>query len=310
MTATRTDSIRPSAVSVERDKVHFQSGGETCAAWHYPGTNGACVVMAAGTAVPKEPGTDRFATSFNQAGFTVLAFDFRHLGESGGQPRQVVRVREQQADYEAAIEFARTLPGVDPAKIAIWGFSLAGGHVLAVGARQPELAAVIAQTPLADARAIAPNAIRHATVGAFLRLVARGIADGVGALFGRAPQLVPLVGEPGVVAALNTPDAQDGAAALDPDNRYSGWQQEVAARSALAIGFYRPVRRASRIRSPLLVVVCDDDQSVLPGPGVGAAERAPRGEVARLSGGHYAPFLDGHGRAVEVELGFLRLHAS
>jgi uncharacterized protein len=34
--------------SIEREKVHFTSGATSCAAWHYPGANGACVVMAGG----------------------------------------------------------------------------------------------------------------------------------------------------------------------------------------------------------------------------------------------------------------------
>src|SRR5262249_17813259 len=82
-------------VSVGGEKVRFVSGGAECAAWHYPGANGACVIMAGGGAVTKEPGTDPFARRFNDAGFAVLAFDYRRLGESGGRPRQVIRVREQ-----------------------------------------------------------------------------------------------------------------------------------------------------------------------------------------------------------------------
>ena len=84
--------------SHERAKVRFPSDDTTCAAWHYPGTNGGCVIMAGGTGVTKEPATDRFAPRFQQAGFSVLAIDFRRLGESGGEPRQIVRVREQLAD--------------------------------------------------------------------------------------------------------------------------------------------------------------------------------------------------------------------
>lgn len=136
--------------SIERQKVYFLSGDTECAAWHYPGTNGACVVMAGGLAVTKEPGTDPFARRFNEAGFTVLAFDYRRFGESGGQPRQVARVGEQLTDWRAAISFARTLPEVDATRIAIWGFSLSGGHVFPVAARDPELAATIAHSPLAD----------------------------------------------------------------------------------------------------------------------------------------------------------------
>jgi predicted alpha/beta hydrolase len=82
----------------ERQKVWFMSSGTSCAAWYYPGHNGACVVMAGGFAVPKEPATDRFARRFQAAGFAVVAFDYRHIGESGGQPRQVLPVRDQRDD--------------------------------------------------------------------------------------------------------------------------------------------------------------------------------------------------------------------
>jgi fermentation-respiration switch protein FrsA (DUF1100 family) len=293
-------------VSVQREKVRFASGGTECAAWHYPGTNGACVIMAGGFAVTKEPGTDLFAKRFSDAGYAVLAFDYRRIGESGGQPRQVLPVAGQLADWQAAVRFAGTLPGVDPARLAIWGFSASGGHVFRVAARSPQLAAAIAQTPNADGLAAARGASRHQQPLAMLRFAVRGILDALGGLAGRPPLLVPLAGPPGTVAVLTTPDALDGNKALNPGNRYPDWQQAVAARSALRLGFYRPGREASRVRCPLLVLVCDQDQSALAGPAVRAARHAPRAELVRLPGGHYAPFLGGHERAVEAELSFLR----
>ena len=296
-------------LSVQREKVRFVSGDAECVAWHYPGTNGGCVVMAAGTAVTREPGTDAFAKRFNDAGFAVLAFDFRRLGESGGEPRQVVRIRDQVADWQAALGHAAGLPGVDAARLAVWGFSLAGGEVLQVAARNPQLAAAIAQTPLADGRAITPNAMRHTTPAALLRLVGLAVLDGLGALVGRRPLLVPAAGPRGSVAALTTPDAQDGTRALDPDGRHTDdWPQLVAARSALLPGLYRPIRHASAIRGPLLVVACEQDSSVLFEPGARAARLAPRGELLRLPGTHYAPFLDAHEPAVAGQLAFLRRH--
>jgi fermentation-respiration switch protein FrsA (DUF1100 family) len=295
-------------MSAEREKVWFTSDGTECAAWHYPGSNGACLVMAGGFAVTKEPATDLFAKRFSAAGFAVLAFDYRRLGDSGGLPRQVVRISEQLADWQAAIGFAATLPDVDPARIAIWGFSASGGHVFRVAARHPALAAAIAQTPNADGPAAVRNAARHQQPLAMLRFTGRGLLDAIGALASRPPRLVPLAGEPGTVALLTTPDAQDGGRALNPGGRYPDWQQAVAARSALRIGFYRPGRYASRVRCPLLVLVCDQDQSALAGPAVRAARRAPRAELVHLAGGHYAPFLDGHEQAAAAELSFLRAH--
>jgi pimeloyl-ACP methyl ester carboxylesterase len=295
-------------MSMHREKVRFTSGGVECAAWYYPGTSGGCVVMAGGFAVTKEPGTDRFAGRFQDAGFAVLAFDYRHLGESGGQPRQVVRVHEQLADWRAAIGYARTLPEVDPDRIAIWGFSASGGHIFRVAARDRRVAAAIAQTPNADGPAASRNIARHQKPVALLRFAARGLADAIGSLAGRAPRLVPLVGPPGTVAMLTTPDGVRTDEALDPDGWYADWPRTVAARSALRLGLYRPGRYAPRVAAPLLVVVCDDDQSALAEPSVRAAERAPRGERVRLPGGHYEPFLTEHDNAVAAEVSFLRRH--
>jgi pimeloyl-ACP methyl ester carboxylesterase len=286
--------------TLDRRNVRFASGDATCAAWHYPGTNGACVVMGAGAGVTKEPGTDRFAARFHAAGFSVLAFDFRHVGESGGTPRQVVRINEQLEDYAAAIAFAATLPEADPARIAIWGFSLAGGHVFRVAAAHPDLAAAIAQAPLADAPAIAGQAMRSMTPGAALRLNAIALLDVLGRRLGRPPRLIALAGPRGTVAALTTPDGAKGPQALNPGDRYPDWEQTIAAGSALRVGLYRPRRAAPRIACPLLVLAYDDDRSVSAEPAVAAGRRAPRGEVVVLPGDHYAAFQDGHEATVDV----------
>jgi dienelactone hydrolase len=254
--------------------------------------------MAGGFAVTKEPATDQFARRFHAAGFTVLAFDYRRLGDSGGLPRLVLPIRDQLADWHAALAHAATLPGVDPTRVAAWGFSASGGYIGA-----------IAQTPHAGGLASLRGAARHQKPLAMLRFTGRGILDMLGGRLGRQPLLVPLVGPAGTVAMLSTPDAiRDAIPALSPNNRYPDWHQTVAARSALRLGFYAPGRRASRIQCPLLVLVCDQDQSSLPEPAARAAQRAPRGELARMPGGHYAPFLTGHEHAVDVEMAFLRRH--
>ena len=304
---TRTTSATTSA-RVHREKVWFRSGDDSCAAWHYQGTNGVVVVMAGGLAVPKEPGSDRFAVAFHAAGFSVLAFDYRSIGESEGEPRQVVRINDQLADWDAALEFAAGLPGVDRSKVAAWGFSLSGGHVLAVAARHPGLGAVIAQTPVADGRAATRNAARHQTMSALLRFTDVALLDAIGSVFGRPPRLIPLAGRPGTVAVLTTPDALDGARALLPLDGPDDWPQLVAARSALRVGSYRPGRHARRIECPLLVVACDADQSALAAPAVKVAKRARQAELVVLPGGHYAPFLEAHDDAVAAELAFLHKH--
>jgi pimeloyl-ACP methyl ester carboxylesterase len=292
--------------SSQRTKIRFPSGDTTCAAWHYKGTNGACIIMAGGTGVTKEPASDLFGPRFNAAGYSVLAFDFRGFGESGGTPRQVGDIGRQQDDLEAAVACARSLPEVDPRRIVLWGFSLAGGHILNVAARDAELAAVILQAPLTDGQAAGRNALRSMTPRAAVALNVRGLRDVVGRLFGRAPVLVPLSGPRGTVASITTPDGQHGSLALNPGNAYPDWDQTIAAGSALRVAFYRPIRVASRVQCPLLAVAYDDDRTTLPGPAIRAGERAPRGEVVRRPGGHYAAFMEDFEQTLAIELEYLR----
>ena len=296
------------AMSVEREKVRFASGDTECAAWHYPGSNGACIVMAGGFAVTKEPGTDLFARRFHEAGFAVLAFDYRRLGESGGLPRQVVRIGEQLADWRAAIGFAATLPGVDPARIALWGFSASGGHVFRVAARNPGLAAAIAQTPNADGPTAARNAARHQKPLAMLRFTGRCALDAIGGLAGRRHGWWrwPVSRGPWPSSPRRTPWTAAVRSTRTTGTR-TGCRRWLRARRS-ASGCTGPAAMRPGCGARCWSLVCDQDQSALAGPAVGAARRAPRVELVRLAGGHYAPFLDGHEQAVEFELSFLRRH--
>ncbi|MGW6279434.1 alpha/beta hydrolase [Kribbella sp. NPDC055071] len=285
-----------------REKRWFGS----CAAWYYAGSNGGCVVMGGGFGVTKEPGTDRFAERFHAAGFSVLAFDHRHLGESGGEPRQVARIKDQLDDWRAAIDFAATLPGVD--RVAIWSFSLCGGYMVQLAAEHPGVSAAIAQSANVDGPVVTRNASRYQTPAVAVRMIGRSVADTVGGWFGRTPKLVPLAAPRGSVALLNTPDALLGNEVLNPGNKYPDWQQAIAARSVLPAVFYRPAKYAPQVRCPLLYVVCDDDKSALAAPTLKAAAQTPNAEVLRVPGNHYSPFLESHETVVKTELDFLERH--
>ena len=295
--------------SVVRQRIRFDSDGVGCAGWHYPGSNGGCVVMSGGLAVTTGPGCDRFAARFADAGFSVLSFDPRRLGESAGEPRQVVSLRDQRRDWVAALDCAAELPEVDPSRLAGWSFSVSAGILIEVAAASDRLAAAIAQTPNLDGPAATRNAARFTTRRALLGTMGVAVTDAVAGLFGRAPRLIPLVGESGSAALLSTPDAvEDTDRALDPDRRYPDWSRAVAARSIPQLGWYRPAGRVPDVRCPLLLVAAEDDRTALAAPTIAAAARAQRGELVRVRGGHYAPFLDAHELVVGVELDFLRRH--
>lgn len=88
----------------------------------------------------------------------------------------------------------------------------------------------------------------------------------------------------------------------------SNWRNEVAARMALVVGAYRPVRRARLVIAPLLVQAFTEDTITPPGPSVKAAQAAPRGELRTYPGGHFAPFAEQHEATVRDQLDFLARH--
>jgi len=298
---------------MQYSEVAFGSHGGTCQAWRYTAASTGdgkaplqpCVVMAHGFGATRDASLAPYAERLAAAGMHVLLFDYRHFGASGGEPRQLVSVRRQLQDYAAAVEFARALSGVDPARIAVWGTSFSGGHALVTAATVPGVAAAVCQCPMMDGLAAVRCILQYAGPGQLLRLTGHGLLDLARAPFGGA-HYVPTVGAPGTLAVMSSPDAEAGYSALTPP----GFRLEVAARIALSVALYRPVRYADRVRCPVLVQVCEHD-SVAPAE---AAERTierlgPFGEARRYPIGHFEPYFGAHfERSVGDQLAFLRRH--
>jgi pimeloyl-ACP methyl ester carboxylesterase len=298
---------------MDRTELAFGSHGGTCRAWRYApstardaaGRAQPCVVMAHGFGATRDASLAPYAERFAAAGMHVLLFDYRHFGASDGEPRQLVSVRRQLQDYAAAVEFARALSGVDPSRVAVWGTSFSGGHALVTAATVPAVAAAVCQCPMMDGLAAVRNILQYAGFGQLLRLTSHGLLDLACAPFGTAHYL-PTVGPPGSLAIMSSPDSNLGYRALAPP----GFRFEVAARIALSIASYRPIRFADRVRCPVLVQVCEHD-SVAP---AAAAERViarlgSRGEAERYPIGHFEPYFGApFERSVGDQLAFLRRH--
>jgi uncharacterized protein len=295
--------------------VSFDSGGERCAGVHLRGQGEGfldahgrrpCVVLAHGFAGTADSGLVPYAEGFAAAGLDALAFDYRHFGLSEGEPRQLLSVAKQLEDYAAAIAFARTLEDVDPERIVLWGSSYSGGHVVAAGVADGGVAAVIAQTPAMDGVLALANVARHAGPGLVAKLVLAGVRDVLGSLRGRPPAMVAVVGPPGSVAMMTSPDAEPGYRAIAGPS----WRNEVAARIALRAGSYRPGRQADRLPCPMLVQIADRD-AVAP---VKAAQDAAwlatgRSEVRTYLIGHFEIYTgEPFARALADQLRFLRRH--
>jgi len=283
---------------MDRHDIIFSSGPDPCAAWWYPtaqaGTESSpIVVMAHGLSGTRRDRLGPFAERFAAAGFGALVFDHRGFGDSGGEPDLFHPVRQLE-DWRAAIAFARSLSGVDGARVATFGSSMGGGNALAAAADDPDVAAAISQVPFLD---IVRQAHRSSPA-----VVARMVA----ALRGRH---LPAVGQPHEAAFINAPGGEEGWRRVVETGEDSRWRNRVSSRWILGPPF-RPARHAAGLHCPWLACVGEADRVAKPGPAIAAARRAPHGELRTYPGVDHFDIYDGpqHEAVVADQLDFLRRH--
>lgn len=262
-----------------------------------------CVVMAHGIGATQDSGLAPFAQGLAEAGAEVLTFDYRHFAQSDGTPRQLVSIKGQLQDFHSVVSFARHMNGVDSARVYVWGVSLAGGHVIRVAAEDPGIAGIFALTPAVDGPPVIIGMIRQHGIRYALKVASRGVADAVSAAHHRPPVLMPIVGEPGEVAAVNSAGAVTGMLATAGPS----WRNEFAARLVMVVGAYRPGRSADQVSCPALVQIADCDQSAPPGPATRAAT-AMRATVHHYPCDHFDvyPGASWHKRVLHDQIAFLR----
>ncbi|MCV7172384.1 alpha/beta fold hydrolase [Mycobacterium manitobense] len=295
--------------SYVRHDVTFDSDGTPCAAWLYRPDgveNPPIVVLAHGFAAFRELRLDAYAARFAQAGYAALVFDYRHWGASGGQPRRVLDIGRQHADWRAAIAYARRLDGVDNTRVVGWGSSFGGGHVLVLASHDHDLAAAIVQVPHvtgpASAFAQSPKLVS--------RLILAGLRDRVGDWLGRPPYRVAAIGRPGDVAMMTSPGAADLVERMAGDRREELLaENDVAARIALGVPFYSPGRHVAKITAPTLVQLAIKDDVTPYAKAQKIAARIPKGEVRSYDCTHFEPYLDPHfEQIVTDQIAFLDRH--
>lgn len=83
-------------------------------------------------------------TRLAEAGYTMLSFDYRGFGASEGE-RALLLPQEQVDDAVAALEYLATqVPGVDPARIGLYGTSFGAGIAALTAVRSPRPRALVA----------------------------------------------------------------------------------------------------------------------------------------------------------------------
>lgn len=291
---------------IKKTRVSFLSGGVECIGYLYRRANSTgmqpCVVMGTGFGGTQDtPSIVANAQAFAVSGFMALTFDYRNFGESQGEPRQVIRIQEQLADFHAAVSFARSQAGIDPDRIALWGTSFGGGHVVTVAASDPRIAAVVAQVPFNGF----PKKVEGRSADMTRKLLGAMVKDTIRGWLGQPPYYIRAVGNTGELAVMASPQAVQVIEGMDSKT----WRNEVAPRALFEMMRYKPSDWAPQLKMPLLVCVGEFDRESLGENTIELVEKAPRGELKSYPFAHYDIYRPEYRKQViSDQIEFLRKH--
>jgi dienelactone hydrolase len=117
-----------------------------------------------------------YAAHFASRGLVAMAIDYRGWGKSGGflqtldpvktddrlrfsQMTARVHIRRKRLipqhqilDIRNALYYLQGEPGVDRARVGVWGTGMAGGHVIVIAATDARIKAAVAQVPVIEGK--------------------------------------------------------------------------------------------------------------------------------------------------------------
>jgi fermentation-respiration switch protein FrsA (DUF1100 family) len=287
--------------------VRFDVDGTSVSAWLYMPEElfspVPCIVMSHGFGGTKDFALEAYAVRFQEAGLAALSFDYRHFGESEGEPRQLFSIPKQLEDCSAAVEYVRDLADIEPERIALWGTSAGGGYGLVLSARDKRIACVCAQCSAFDSDEGGKVALEREGLGFFLRLFVHAQRDKGRSRLGLSPHRIPIVGRPGSTAMVTAPGAIEGYAQLAG----ASFVNQVCARVLLmAHGSSNPIEHAEDVECPVLLQVCEEDNLVSMASALRTAEiLGERAELKQYPIGHFDIYTgDGFETAIRDQLEF------
>ena len=226
--------------------------------------------------------TERYAARFAERGLVAMAFDYRGWGRSAGfatlaQPvktddrlriqQTVAKVRlkrtrlipkAQVDDIKAAIAYLQGEPGVDRARIGLWGTSYAAGHLVSIAAIDPRVKAGVAHVPAIDGHDRPLTPVEHAD--AIRADMVRRARTGQGATRETGASRLPTTrGEP--------PEPPETAADVDLSELEPAVDEPTVTidlETDRLVAEYRPFRSLADVPDtfPLLFIVAENDELI------------------------------------------------
>jgi uncharacterized protein len=228
------------------------------------------IVMANGLGLTQDANSIvPFVHAFTQAGFVAITFDYATFGYSDGWPRHQVKPKRHVNDLKALLHHLQRNKeslSFDVSRLALWGTSMGGGHVLTVASDYDILPikAIVGNVPHV-------KSALESVLGTLARdppTAFTGLLNIAGALFkwtvsqaftGQTTY-IPLHGPPGSAAMMQNPGDDEGYGRLiDISTRQSGWSNLVSVGSVAPTLLYRPYNTVQNIKVPTLLVVAEND---------------------------------------------------
>ncbi|MFN8412803.1 MAG: alpha/beta hydrolase [Anaerolineales bacterium] len=132
------DSLRENKIPYQ-DVELITKDGVKLSAWYTPPQNGAVILVAHGYADNRP---ERVYVMLAEAGYGVLAWDFRAHGTSGGDISTLGYF--EQLDAEAALDYVLAQPDVK--HIGGWGGSMGASTLILTAARRTEIEALVSDS--------------------------------------------------------------------------------------------------------------------------------------------------------------------
>lgn len=282
---------------MEQRKVGFSGHGGTKLAGilYLPEEEGPRpgIVMTHGFSAVKEMCLREFAEVFCEAGFAVLLYDHRNLGESAGEPRQEINPWAQVRDYRYALSWLGERSEVDAERLGVWGSSFSGGAVLILAAVDRRVKAVVANVPLSGLPGM-DYSDPQATFESIREVVLDEGDQGLASRAFSEPQTLRVVddGREGAPAFLNQPESARWFLRVG-QRPGSTWRNQVTVVNAFDCeprfdpGFCMPYIAPT----PLLMVVASGDNLTPASTAEEAFSRAgePKSWVL-IEGDHFVPY--------------------
>lgn len=290
------DKLRDSSVQFSRVDKTFISQGDRLKAWLYLPAGvlkPPVVVMAHGFGGERWIRLPAYAERFAQIGMAVFVFDYRGFNDSEGEPRHYINPSRHLQDWDAAIAYVKTLDNVDAKRMALWGTSFSGGHVIVEAAKHPEIMAVVSQVPFTDGVSTEWNYMISEPIFA-LKGTYHGFADVFASIFTKHRHHVRIAGRPGeAFAIMSKPDSMDGLIKLYGKDATKDFEKNnfCPGNITLTLGLYRPISYAEKVNCPTLVIGAEKDTLFPPTGPKKMADKMKKARYISMPMNHFDPYV-------------------